>query len=122
MGVSNANIYYLKYYNNVQPLTPNDYTNEFGYRIMNKFIIIVIPTVSGGEPTYFNTQYVSRWYDIKNPFKDIYTILDGILLYSTIININQTKVYINPEQFSSILTENYKLIETTLYQNGWCMA
>lgn len=70
----------------------------------------------------FYTQYVSRWHEIKNPFKDIYTILDRILLDSTIINTNQIKVYIYLEQFSNILTENYKLIGTTLYQNGWCMT
>lgn len=94
MGISSTNIDYLKYYNNAQSLTPNSYTNEFSDRTMNKIIIIVIPTISDGESTYFNTQYVSRWHGIENPFGAIYTILDGILLYSTIINTNQLKVYI----------------------------
>ena len=39
----------------------------------------------------------------------------------TIVDTNQTKIYIckNLEYFSSTLTENYKLIGITLYQDGW---
>lgn len=39
----------------------------------------------------------------------------------TIVNTNQTKIHIykNLEYFSSTLTENYKLIGITLYQDGW---
>nr|DAN06225.1 MAG TPA: tail collar fiber protein [Bacteriophage sp.] len=68
--------------------------------------------------TWTNVQ-VPRWHGIEQPFGDIWTILDGFLM--DIIDTNQTKVYIckNPEYFSSTLTENYKLIGTTLYQNGW---
>lgn len=64
---------------------------------------------------------VPRWHGIEQPFGDIWTILDGFLMDATIIDTNQTKVYIckNPEYFSSTLTENYKLIGTTLYQDGW---
>lgn len=70
--------------------------------------------------TWTNVQ-VPRWHGIEQPFGDIWTILDGILMDSTIIDTNQTKVYIckNPEYFSSTLTENYKLIGTTLYKDGW---
>ena len=70
--------------------------------------------------TWANVQ-VPRWHGIEQPFGDTWTILDGILIDPTIIDTNQTKVYIckNPEYFSSTLTENYKLIGTILYQNGW---
>lgn len=39
----------------------------------------------------------------------------------TIVDTNQTKIhiYINLKYFSSTLTENYKLIEITLYQDSW---
>lgn len=42
-------------------------------------------------------------------------------MYLTIIDTNQIKIYIckNLEYFSSTLTENYKLIGITLYQDGW---
>ena len=64
---------------------------------------------------------VPRWHGIEQPFGDIWTVLDGFLMDPTITDTNQTKVYIckNPEYFSNTLTENYKLIGTTLYQDGW---
>ena len=70
--------------------------------------------------TWTNVQ-VPRWHGIEQPFGDIWTILDGILMDPTTVDTNQTKIYIckNPEYFSSTLTENYKLIGTTLYQDGW---
>lgn len=70
--------------------------------------------------TWTNIQ-VPRWHGIEQPFGDIWTMLDGILMDPTIIDTNQTKVYIckKPEYFSSTLTENYELIGTTLYQNGY---
>ena len=81
----------------------------------------VISTSSGQTTLTWAGIQVPRWHGIEQPFGDIWTILDGILMDPTIIDTNQTKVYIckNPEYFSSTLTENYKLIGTTVYQNGY---
>lgn len=70
--------------------------------------------------TWANVQ-VPRWHGIEQPFGDIWTTLDGILMDSTIVDTNQAKIHIckNPEYFSSTLTENYKLIGTIKYQDGW---
>ena len=70
--------------------------------------------------TWTNVQ-VPRWHGIEQPFGDVWTMLDGLLMNPTIVNTNQAKVYIckNPEYFSSTFTKNFKLIGTTLYQNGW---
>ena len=98
-------------FNYFSPIIPNGYTNEFGNKTNIKAVMVTSST----------TQYVPRWHGIEQPFGDIWTILDGILIDLTIVDTNQTKIYIckNPEHFSSTLTENYKLIGTTLYQNGW---
>lgn len=81
----------------------------------------VISTSSAQTTLTESDIQVPRWHGIEQPFGDIWTILDGFLMDATIIDTNQTKVYIckNPEYFSSTLTENYKLIGTTLYQDGW---
>ena len=64
---------------------------------------------------------VPRWHGIEQPFGDIWTGLDGILMNPTIVNTNQVKIYQckNPEYFSSTLTENYELLGTILYKDGW---
>lgn len=100
-------------FNQSNPIIPSGYTNEFGNGTNIKATTLI--------STSSTTQYVPRWHGIEQPFGDIWTILDGILMDPTIVDTNQIKIYIckNPEYFSSTLTENYKLIGTTLYQDGW---
>lgn len=100
-------------FNDYYPIISSGYTNEFGNGTNIKAITLM--------STSSTTQYVPRWHGIEQPFGDIWTILDGVLMDTTIVDTNQTRIYIckNPEYFSSTLTENYKLIGTTLYQNGW---
>ena len=97
-GVTTVNSKYWNYYNSNIPLTPNGYTNEFGNGTNIKAMTIVMPTVSGGEPTSSTTQYVPRWHGIENPFGDIWNIIEGIILIpSSIIEhsrrYNYNKVY-----------------------------
>ena len=90
-GVTTTNSSYWDYYNGYNPLTPNGYTNEFGNGTNIKAMTIVMPTVSGGEPTFSTTQYVPRWHGIENPFGDIWNNVDGIIINSSSIVENGKK-------------------------------
>ena len=90
-GVTTINGSYWIFYNSYNPLTPNGYTNEFGNGTNIKAMTIVMPTVSGGEPTSSTTQYVPRWHGIENPFGDIWNNVDGIIINSSSIVENGKK-------------------------------
>ena len=90
-GVTTVNDSYWRLYNIYNPLTPNGYTNEFGNGTNIKAMTIVMPTVSGGEPTSSTTQYVPRWHGIENPFGDIWNNIDGIIINSSSIVENGKK-------------------------------
>lgn len=75
-GVTTIRSNYWGNYIQLQPLTPNGYTNEFGNGTNIKAMIIVL---NGSDSS---TQYVSRWHGIENPFGDIWTNLDGIVYKS----------------------------------------
>lgn len=90
-GVTTVNGGYWSFYNGYNPLTPNGYTNEFGNGTNIKAMTIVMPTVSGGEPTSSTTQYVPRWHGIENPFGDIWNNVDGIIINSSSIVENGKK-------------------------------
>ena len=90
-GVTIVNGKHWKFYNDISPLTPNGYTNEFGNGTNIKAMTILMPTVSGGEPTSSTTQYVPRWHGIENPFGDIWDNVDGIIINSSSIVENDKK-------------------------------
>ena len=94
-GVSTDNGSYWNYYNNKCPLTPNGYTNEFGNGTNIKEMTIVIPTVSSGDPTFPVSMCVPRWHGIENPFGDVWTNVDGIIIYPSFVegNIMYNEVY-----------------------------
>lgn len=85
-GVTTVKGNYWKFYNDYNPLTPNGYTNEFGNGTNIKAMTILMPTTSGGEPTYSITQYVPRWHGIENPFGDCFTCVDGVIIRKTTEN------------------------------------
>lgn len=67
-------------YNNLYPLTPCGYCNELGNGTGLKTMTVVIPTTSGGDPTQTYNFSVPRWRGFDNPFGDIFTNLDGIII------------------------------------------
>ena len=106
-GVTAVNSNYWNFYNGYNPLTPNGYTNEFGNGTNIKAITIVMPTVSGGEPTSSTTQYVPRWHGIENPFGDIWNNVDGII-------INSSSIVENGKKYSEV----YATEDTLLYNDS----
>lgn len=90
-GVTTINSNYWNFYNNLNPFTPNGYTNEFGNGTNIKAMTIVMPIVRNGEPTFSTIQYVPRWHGIENPFGDIWNNVDGIIINSPSIVENGKK-------------------------------
>lgn len=79
-GVIKINGNYWNYYNSYCPLTPCGYCNEFGNGTGLKTMTVVTPTTSGGDPTQIYNFSVPRWRGFDNPFGDIQTSLDGIII------------------------------------------
>lgn len=88
-------------YNGYCPLTPCGYCNEFGNFTGVKDL--VIPETVKDESTTIasKTFKVPRWRGFDNPFGDIWTNLDGIVLKREAANEDST-VYTttNPEEFT----------------------
>ena len=79
-GVTTIGNAYWGYYNSYFPLTPCGYCNELGNGTGLKTMTVVTPTTSGGDPTQTYNFSVPRWRGFDNPFGDILTNLDGIII------------------------------------------
>lgn len=110
-GVTNTNWNYWSYYNGNNPLIPCGYCNEFGNGTGVKEATIVMPTSSASDAsTQEYTVQVPRWRGFDNPFGDIWTNVDGILIDTPTTGASDTSVtptcYIfdNPENFTDDLS------------------
>lgn len=70
-------------YNGYYPLTPCGYCNEFGNFTGVKELVIPKTVVSETVTVATKTFKVPRWRGFDNPFGDIWTNLDGIILERT---------------------------------------
>lgn len=73
-------------YNGYYPLTPCGYCNEFGNFTGVKDLVIPETVVSEAATVATKTFKVPRWRGFDNPFGDIWTNLDGIILERTAAN------------------------------------
>ena len=79
-GVTTINSAHWNYYNGYYSLTPCGYCNELGNGTGLKTMTVVTPTTSGGDPTQTYNFSVPRWRGFDNPFGDVWTNLDGIII------------------------------------------
>lgn len=80
-GVTNIEFSHWDSYNKYGPLTPCGYTNEFGNFSGVKQMVIPPAEIGGGIAVGEETEsYANRWRGFENPFGDIWTNLDGIVL------------------------------------------
>ena len=75
-GITGINYNWWNLYIQHNPLTPNGYTNEFGNSTNIKTMIM--STDNSSQSTY--SVHALRWHGIENPFGDIQTILDGVVI------------------------------------------
>lgn len=73
-------------YNGYYPLTPCGYCNEFGNFTGVKDLVIPETVVDESTTVPTKTFKVPRWRGFDNPFGDIWTNLDGIILERTAAN------------------------------------
>lgn len=79
-------------YNGYNPITPCGYTNEFGNFSGVKQILIPQTQIDDSTIVEAKTLYANRWRGFENPFGDIWTNLDGIVLKRDSAN-SESKVY-----------------------------
>lgn len=92
-GITTIDSSHWNNYNNYYPLTPCGYTNEFGnFSGVKAMVIPAVDTDDGITVGSDTTMYVNRWRGFENPFGDIWTNLDGIVLKRDSANA-ESKVY-----------------------------
>lgn len=82
-AVTTMNSNHWNWYNDGRPLTPCGYCNEFGNGTGIKDMVITAPSAQDGSTTQTYTFQVPRWRGFDNPFGDIQTNLDGIVIERT---------------------------------------
>lgn len=91
-GITTVNGNYWNYYNGYYPLTPCGYGNQLGNRTGLVDMQVTMPTTSGGDPTQVYNLKMPRWRGFDNPFGDIWTNLDGILIDTPLTGASDTGV------------------------------
>ena len=88
-------------YNGYYPLTPCGYCNDIGNFTGVKDLVIPETVINESTTVASKTFKVPRWRGFDNPFGDIWTNLDGIILKREAAN-EDSNVYTttNPEEFT----------------------
>ena len=122
MGVTTLNYTYWTYYNKLYPLIPNGYTYN---SISNTGVIqaqIITPTVSDGDPTQIYNVGIPIWRGIENPFGDIFTNLDGVIIQGDEEG-NPKTVYVtdNPNDYGDdeIAKSKMRIAGYQIHQDGF---
>lgn len=105
------------HFNEEQPLIPNGFTNEYGNNTYSKAVQVFYgrPIIDGNVP---------RWHGIENPFGDILTGVDGIIVALNSIVENDTKyseIYVtdDPKFYTDSDFSNMKRITVMPALNGY---
>ena len=109
-GLTTWNLGEWSLYNNNYAITPCGYTNEFGNFSGVKAIQLQSPE---------KTLYANRWRGFENPFGDIFTNLEGIVIKRDVARAN-SNVYTTTDV--SKYGEDYSLFDIAgveIAQDGW---
>lgn len=116
-GVTILNGSYWSYYNSYNPLTPCGYCNEIGNNTGVKSMTIITPTSSGGDPTQTYDLQVPRWRGFDNPFGNIWTNLDGIVIHRTDSG-QPSNVYTSTSEFTDEIGTK-TVVGVEIASDGW---
>lgn len=116
LGKGVTNVPSLESYNSACPITPCGYGNDLGNGTGVK--PITIPNnVSGNEI------YMCRWRGFDNPFGDIWTNLDGIIIDADADNHPNNMNYVytcqDPEKYADSLNDGYEKVGEGVHQDGY---
>lgn len=121
-GITTGNYNYWNYYNGTNPVTPCGYLNDIGNGTGIKELTCAMPTTSGGSTTQSYTFQVPRWRGFDNPFGDIWTNLDGIVIDTPLEGASDTSIlptaYIitDPNKYTDDLDEAKTNADRSLQQ------
>lgn len=92
-------------YNGTYPITPCGYCNDIGNFTGVKDLVIPECTATNGTDTVAtHTFKVPRWRGFDNPFGDIWTNLDGVVIQRTAANeISSVYTTTNKEEFTDVI-------------------
>lgn len=127
-GISTWNVTYWSRYNVYYPITPCGSTNALGN--FSGEVAIVVPTWSyedGGATVDVpeSTYYANRYRGIENPFGDVWTNLDGVIIDANCgdsgrgDNLNIVYTTTDPNAFGETLTDAYHIAGHELHQDGY---
>ena len=109
-------------YNGYYPLTPCGYCNEFGNFTGVKDLVIPETTIDDSTTVATKTFKVPRWRGFDNPFGDIWTNLDGIILERTAAN-EASSVYTTTDSSKfgddTAAKGNMTVAGTEIASDGW---
>lgn len=107
LGVSITDMNNWNDYNTRCPLTPCGYGNKLGNR--TGLVPLTIPEFNNQAA---QTMQMARWRGFDNPFGDIQTSLDGIIIDAHKHSDNMHYVYTcqDPTKFGDTLTEDYEKV------------
>lgn len=101
-------------YNNHNPITPCGYCNTLGNG--SGVMYLTIPECEGSTGNTIDSKlfYVPRWRGFDNPFGDIWTNLDGIVVSNNTVYTCQ-----DPDQYADTVTADYKKVGEVYNSNGY---
>lgn len=121
-GVTFINFSYWEY-SGYTPLTPCGYLNEIGNNSGIKAMEVTTPAVPGGDSPKIFTFQVPRWRGFDNPFGDVMTNLDGIIIQADADyhpNVNYVYTCQDPEKYADNLNgEGYEKVGEEIYEDGY---
>ena len=124
MGIGITNVQYWVHYNGINPLTPCGYGNALGNG--TGLVPLTIP-----EFTYWGhvwetqdaqTVQMPRWRGFDNPFGDISTNLDGVIIDTDADNHPNNMNYVytcqDASKYMNIINDSYVKVGEQIHKNG----
>lgn len=114
-------------YNGYYPLTPCGYGNTLGNR--TGLVSLTIPEFTYGADNTVRdaqTMQMARWRGFDNPFGDIWTNLDGIIIDADADNHPNNMNYVytcqDASKYADTLNDSYVKVGEEIHQDGYTMS
>lgn len=122
MGASITNMSNWNEYNGYYPLTPCGYGNTLGNR--TGLVSLTIPEFTyGSNNTVAQKMQMARWRGFDNPFGDIWTNLDGIIIDADADNHPNNMNYVytcqDASKYADTLNDSYVKVGEEIHQDGY---
>lgn len=124
LGASITNMGNWNKYNGCYPITPCGYGNKLGNG--TGLVPLTIPEFTYGADNTVKaaqTMQMARWRGFDNPFGDIWTNLDGIIIDADADNHPNNMNYVytcqDPAKYADSLNDGYEKVGEEIHQDGY---